>query len=114
MKEDNTKKPGRKRLSVDRRRNQRIPVKLSVPELEEVKRKARECGLAVATFAHHAVVGAKLSPSLSAEELRMIKSLYGIANNLNQIARNSNIGIATKKEILEIILVIEDIIEKIK
>lgn len=55
-----------------------------------VKDMACESGLSLNKFITRAVMGATIRKALSDEEYSMVRSLQGIANNLNQLARCAN------------------------
>lgn len=55
-----------------------------------VKEMAREAGLSVNRFITRAVMGTTIRKAVTEEEYSMVRSLQGIANNLNQLARCAN------------------------
>lgn len=55
-----------------------------------VKDMAREAGLSLNKFITHAVMGTPIRKALTDEEYAMVRSLQGIANNLNQLTRCAN------------------------
>ena len=55
-----------------------------------VKDMAREAGLSLNKFITRAVMGTTIRKALTDEEYAMVRSLQGIANNLNQLARCAN------------------------
>ncbi len=55
-----------------------------------VKDMAREAGLSVNRFITRAVMGATIRKALTDDEYAMVRSLQGIANNLNQLTRCAN------------------------
>lgn len=55
-----------------------------------VKDTAREAGLSLNKFITRAVMGTTIRKALTDEEYAMVRSLQGIANNLNQLARCAN------------------------
>lgn len=55
-----------------------------------VKDMAREAGLSLNKFITRAVRGTTIRKALTDEEYAMVRSLQGIANNLNQLARCAN------------------------
>lgn len=55
-----------------------------------VKDMAREAGLSLNKFITHAVMGTPIRKALTDEEYTMVRSLQGIANNLNQLTRCAN------------------------
>lgn len=55
-----------------------------------VKEMAREAGLSLNKFITRAVMGTPIRKALTDEEYAMVRSLQGIANNLNQLTRCAN------------------------
>lgn len=55
-----------------------------------VKDMAREAGLSLNKFISRAVMGATIRKALTDDEYLMVRSLQGIANNLNQLTRCAN------------------------
>ena len=55
-----------------------------------VKDMAREAGLSVNSFITSAVMGTTIRKALTDDEYAMVRSLQGIANNLNQLTRSAN------------------------
>lgn len=55
-----------------------------------VKEMAREAGLSLNKFITRTVMGTTIRKALTEEEYSMVRSLQGIANNLNQLARCAN------------------------
>lgn len=55
-----------------------------------VKDMAREAGLSLNKFITRTVMGTTIRKALTDEEYAMVRSLQGIANNLNQLARCAN------------------------
>lgn len=51
---------------------------------------AREAGLSLNKFITRAVMGTTIRKALTEEEYLMVRSLQGIANNLNQLTRCAN------------------------
>lgn len=55
-----------------------------------IKDMASESGLSLNQFITRAVMGANIRKALTEDEYRMVRSLQGIANNLNQLSRCAN------------------------
>lgn len=55
-----------------------------------VKDMAREAGLSLNKFITRTVMGTTIRKALTDEEYAMVRSLQGIANNLNQLTRCAN------------------------
>ena len=77
-------KPGWQRL-----RNE-IKLHLDDGNYAVVKDMAHEAGLSLNRFITRAVMGTPIRKALTDEEYAMVRSLQGIANNLNQLTRCAN------------------------
>lgn len=108
------KKGGRKRLSPNDRRSEKIFVRLSPVEKKLIESRAEKCGVPVATLAYRAVMHLKITPRITEQEYRDIRSLTGMANNLNQLAHTGNIGVSVKTEVARFLRWVGEIISKYK
>ncbi len=83
-------KRGRKSKPEWQRLRNEIKLHLDDGNYAVVKDMARESGLSLNKFITRAVMGATIRKALNDEEYSMVRSLQGIANNLNQLARCAN------------------------
>ena len=83
-------KRGRKPKPEWQRLRNEIKLHLDDGNYAVVKDMAREAGLSLNKFITRAVMGATIRKALTDEEYSMVRSLQGIANNLNQLARCAN------------------------
>ena len=83
-------KRGRKPKPEWQRLRNEIKLHLDDGNYAVVKDMTRETGLSLNKFITRAVMGATIRKALSDEEYLMVRSLQGIANNLNQLARCAN------------------------
>lgn len=68
-------------------------VRLSFAENALIKRKAKDAGRTQSRFVREAALGIEIKPKRFTEEEKLLyKTLVGLANNLNQIARRYNVG----------------------
>ena len=73
-----------------RKRNIKKQIWLDTKEDELLKKKSKEAGLTEAEFIRSLIKGYRIKAQ-PAEEIKFFqKDLYGIANNINQIARVAN------------------------
>ncbi|MGV3604334.1 MAG: plasmid mobilization protein [Dyadobacter fermentans] len=72
------------------KRNAQLMVRLSETERFLIESKARESGLRPSTWMRQAAKKARVVARLSAEEAGFIRMLAGLANNLNQLLRFTN------------------------
>lgn len=83
-------KRGRKPKPEWQRLRNEIKLHLDDGNYAVVKDMAREAGLSLNKFITRAVMGTPIRKALTDEEYLMVRSLQGIANNLNQLARCAN------------------------
>lgn len=83
-------KRGRKPKPEWQRLRNEIKLHLDDGNYAVVKDMAREAGLSLNKFITRAVMGMTIRKALTDEEYTMVRSLQGIANNLNQLTRCAN------------------------
>ena len=83
-------KRGRKSKPEWQRLRNEIKLHLDDGNYAVVKDMAREAGLSLNKFITCAVMGTTIRKALTDDEYSMVRSLQGIANNLNQLARCAN------------------------
>ena len=87
-------KRGRKSKPDWQRLRNEVKLHLDDGNYAVVKDMAHEAGFSLNKFITRAVMGATIRKALTDDEYSMVRSLQGIANNLNQLARCANgIGI---------------------
>lgn len=83
-------KRGRKPKPEWQRLRNEIKLHLDDGNYAVVKEMTREAGLSLNKFITRAVMGTPIRKALTDEEYAMVRSLQGIANNLNQLTRCAN------------------------
>lgn len=83
-------KRGRKPKPEWQRLRNEIKLHLDDGNYAVVKDMAREAGLSLNKFITRAVMSTPIRKALTDEEYTMVRSLQGIANNLNQLTRCAN------------------------
>lgn len=83
-------KRGRKPKPEWQRLRNEIKLHLDDGNYAVVKDMAREAGLSLNKFITRTVMGTTIRKALTDEEYAMVRSLQGIANNLNQLTRCAN------------------------
>ena len=73
-----------------RKRNIKKQIWLDTKEDELLKRKSKEAGLSEAEFIRSLIKGYRIKAQPTEEIKNFQRELYGIANNINQIARIAN------------------------
>jgi len=87
------RKSERKKLMVRLKRTKIFRVRLSFAEHALIKRKAKDAGRTASRFVREAALGVEIKPrKLTDEEKQHYKTLVGLANNMNQIAKRYNQG----------------------
>ena len=87
-----------------RKRNIKKQIWLNTTEDELLKRKSKEAGLSEAEFIRSLIKGYRIK-SQPTEEIKLFqRNLYGIANNINQIARVANSRYSVSHDNYEYIL----------
>lgn len=81
-----------------------INLKLSEKDFKSVKEKAEKLGMKATRYAREMVLKGSVKLRFSLEDLDLMRKLSGMANNLNQIARQANkAGLAnTAMEVISI------------
>lgn len=67
-----------------------INLKLTEQDFKSVKEKAEKLGIKASQYAREIVLKGSVKLRFSLEELDLMRKLTGMANNLNQIARQAN------------------------
>ena len=73
-----------------RKRNIKKQIWLDIKEDELLKRKSKEAGLSESEFIRSLIKGYRIKEQPNEIILKFMRQLYGIANNINQIARDTN------------------------
>lgn len=74
------------------RRDKILRIRISTSELFIIRSKARDAGMRVSTWIRQASRSAQIIPRWTAEQMQFLRVLSGMANNLNQLARQANSG----------------------
>lgn len=81
-----------------RKRNIKKQIWIDTKEDELLKRKSKEAGLSEAEFIRSLIKGYRIKAQPTEIIKEFQKQLYGIANNINQIARISNSKFSTSHD----------------
>lgn len=89
-----------------------ISVRVTTMEYLALKKRARDAGMSLSSFARSALLSAKVIQRIGKNDANTLRKLSGEANNLNQLARSANkdgfTGVA--REITSLRNIIVDII----
>lgn len=89
-------------------------VRLSFAENALIKRKAKEAGRTQSRFVREAALGVEIKPKhFSEEEKALYKTLVGLANNMNQIARRYNVGDRMYMELDKVLVEIKILVQRL-
>ena len=88
----NKNKGGRPLLVEGQKKSYVVKISLDKGQYNLVEYKAKKAGLKVAEYCREASLENKITPVLSPEKLVTLRKLTGMANNLNQLAYQANIG----------------------
>lgn len=90
MKSNN--KGGRPKKGAAEKLNYKITVKLCTKDYYSLKAAAKTTGIRLAELARKALLGLEIKPRMTPSEAGVMRQLSGMANNLNQIAKQANIS----------------------
>ncbi len=80
------------------RKKYEICLRLSQEEKERLENSARRCGLSKTTYLRRLILGMEVKPRPTQEIKDLRTEIHHIGNNINQIARSVNAGIATAED----------------
>lgn len=83
-------KGGRPKAKI--RRDQTLRIRINATELYLIKTKAREAGMRASTWIRQAAKAARIAPRWTPEQMELLRMMAGMANNLNQLAKQANSG----------------------
>ncbi len=90
MTEETRKKGGRPKKSISEKRRYALLLKLNTIEHLTLKRKASEVGLSRNDLLREFILKGEIKARITLEQMKEIRALTSMANNLNQIARRVN------------------------
>jgi hypothetical protein len=73
-------------------------LRLDPPERERLEADAKRCGLSKSVYLRRLIMGTEVKARPSEEIKKLRTEIHYIGNNINQIARSVNAGIATKAD----------------
>ena len=83
-------KNGRPEKELAQKKQYKVTVRMITEEYYSLKAKARQAGITNSEYLRMCISISQVKQRLSVEQLGYIRSLTGMANNLNQIARKAN------------------------
>jgi hypothetical protein len=86
------KKGGRPPLADSQKKTFTVKLSFDKGQYNLIGFKAKKAGMSKSEYCREAALGNKITPTLTAEELDSLRKLSSMANNLNQLAYQANIG----------------------
>lgn len=83
-------KGGRPRLNVSDKKRYQVVIKMNTKDYYTLKSKSNEAGVKIPEFLRSCIHNSKIATRIGLEELKDIRLLSGMANNLNQLAHRAN------------------------
>ncbi len=83
---------GRPKKGLAEKLKYRVTFMLRTGDFYALKTKADAAGLTLAEFSRLAVTGCRIRPRITVEQAGWLRTLSGMAGNLNQLARQANRG----------------------
>jgi len=96
------------------KRTECVTVRFTKAEFRLVQKYAERSGLRLAEFIHDRALGYKIAPRLTEDEIKLYLQLVGMANNLNQLAKQANQRELLVLEILKTLEHINKAVEKLQ
>lgn len=87
---DNIKNNVSKNRVSTRLKEKVISVRVTTMEYLALKKRARDAGMSLSSFARSALLSAKVVQRIGKDDADTLRKLSGEANNLNQLARSAN------------------------
>ncbi len=84
------KKGGRPKLSAPEKRKFRIPVMVNEFEYEKILEKSKKTGFPISTYMRKISIKGELKMRDTSKQIKLLRIMYPIANNLNQLAMRLN------------------------
>ena len=109
-------KGGRPTKALSEKRKYQVLLRLNTMEYYTLLGKAREASITRTEFLRQFITKAEVKARIKPEEMQLIRTVSGMANNLNQIAHRLNsFGISTLNEDLNALKVlIYELIKRLK
>lgn len=109
-------KGGRPPKGFNEKLSRAVTVKFTMATFTKVEQRAKQAGITVAEYLRNAALSARITARLSEHEMTAVRSLTGMANNLNQLTKMSHQqGLqAIAKELRWLVSTIRDIITSCK
>ena len=109
-------KGGRPTKTLSEKRKYQVLLRLNTMEYYTLLGKVREASISRTEFLRKLIINAEVKSRIKPEEMQLIRTVSGMANNLNQIAHRLNsFGISTLNEDLNALKVlIYELIKRLK
>lgn len=109
-------KGGRPSKKLSEKRGYAVMLKLNTMEYFTLKNKASEAGINKNEYLRILIEGSQIKARLNPEQMKEIRALSGMANNLNQIAHRLNtFGISTLPTEIEMLrIMVNELLNSLK
>jgi len=93
-----------------------IRVRLTVKEKFLIENKAKLAGMRISNWFRSAAVNGKVVARFSNEEMKIFRTLAGLANNLNQLTHLAHISglLTVQKKCRELLVLIDEVLSNFK
>lgn len=110
------KRGGRPRKKLSEKRNYSVLLKLNTMEYLTLKTKANKASINRSEFLRMLISESEVKARVTPEQMKEIRQLTGMANNINQIARRLNTyGVSTMPTELKLLkLLVEEQLKELK
>ena len=96
-------------------RNRKITVRLSEKERKFLGEQADACGMKIEPYIRELIMGNEVKSRPKEEWAEVVRQVAAVGNNINQIAKNTNMGMEVTADILKEVLEMQkQIWERIK
>lgn len=109
-------KGGRKPAPKGTVRSQVVHLRVTNLEKRILRDKAKKAGVHLGTYIRNAALDGNVKSILNVEELAILRDLYGVSNNLNQLTKQAHIeGVfLVENRVLESIGLVYDLIKRLQ
>lgn len=83
---------GRPEMSINERRCMQVKIRLTIAELEHIRKQAEASGVTMAEYTRRRALDLRLRHQTKATDAKLLYELNALGNNINQIARSLNRG----------------------
>ncbi|WP_409966997.1 MobC family plasmid mobilization relaxosome protein [Bengtsoniella intestinalis] len=90
-----------------------LHIELTPEQYQLLSEKSKTCGLSKRIFLTRYIEGKEVRPRPTAEIQELRREIHSIGNNINQIARSVNAGIASPEDAKQGLLLLNEVYKKL-